>query len=358
LRPITSLAYRLAVFSSLAVLAAGCSTNGTSSVATIPNTMSSPTASQSAYTARQLADNAVKSPARASATTRNGWTSPEIREGNPTLLYWGDFFNNVIWVFEAEGTNPPLKGQITDGVSEPQRLFVDAESNLYATNTGNNTITAYKRESSKPFLTISNGVEGPTGLTVDAEGTVYCANTENQTVTEYPRGQTSPSVTISMPPAANGGVLTPEYLAIDRSDNLYVSYTGGAQLSGVMEFPPGSTTGKDLGIVSGSTNGALALEVDRAGNIIIVDPTSNQIDVFPPGQTTPSEQTAVTAGTPFALSLNRAENVLYATVYNSSSNTFIVQDLDYPNGTMMNYITNVTTDGDEWPIAVSPDTVL
>lgn len=87
----------------------------------------------------------------------------------------------------------------TKGISFPQRLFVDAASNLYATNVGSNTITAYKRHGTKPFLTISNGDEGPTGLTVDAAGTVYCANTQNRTVTEYPKGQTAATLTISMP---------------------------------------------------------------------------------------------------------------------------------------------------------------
>lgn len=134
-----------------------------------------------------------------------------------------------------------------------------------------------------------------------------------------------------------------------------MSYLGGPQLSGVLEFPPGSTTGKDLGLVIGSAD---ALEVDKTGNIIIIDFDSNQIDVFPPGQTTPSNQIPVTAGTPFALSLNGTETVLYATV-ETSSGGFIVQDVAYPSGTTMeNKITNFTTDGDEWPIAVSPDAVL
>jgi hypothetical protein len=344
------------------MLAAGCSTNGTSSVAPVPDGVSSQTTTQGNVSAeRQIAAGLVKPPAGA-ANTQTGWISSDVRDDIRPLIYWGDLFNSTIDVFSAEGTNPTLKGQITNGVSEPQRLFVDAESNLYVTNVGNNTVTAYRRAATKPFLTISNGVLGPTGLTVDAQGTVYCANTQNQTVTEYPAGQTSPSVTISMPQASVNGVtvtLTPQYLAIDRSDNLYVSYTGGPQLSGVLEYSRGSTTGKDLGIAGGSTNGALALEVDKAGNIIVVDPTTNRLDVFPPGQTTPARQIAVTAGTPFALSLNRDETELYATVYEISTNVFIVQDVDYPDGTTMtNKITNVTTDGDEWPISVSPDAVL
>jgi hypothetical protein len=173
---------------------------------------------------------------------------------------------------------------------------------------------------------------------VDAAGTVYCANVGNGTVTEYPQGQTSPSLTIS---------IAAEYLAIDGSDNLYVS-----DGSGVTKFAPGSTTGKRIPLIIGSSG---ALAVDSSGNIIIIDADANMIDVFPAGQKTPSKQIAVTSGVAFGLSLDKAENLIYASV--EAKGGFIVQSLAYPNGTVLvNKLTSVT-DGD-WPIAASPDAVL
>jgi hypothetical protein len=326
------------------MLAAGCSATGTSSVATVPSTANQSTARENALTDRREADGLVRPPAHV-ANTHAGWISPDRRRKHrkPTEIYWGDYVNNTIDIFSAKGTNPPMKGQITSGLSNPERLFVDKALNVYATNIGYGdygNITAYKRGATTPFLTISNGVNRPTGLTVDAAGNVYCANVGNDTVTVYPKGKTSPSLTIPISSS-------PEYLAIDRSDNLYVS-TG---LS-VMEFAPGSTTGKDLGLTIGSPG---ALEVDKAGNIIVIDSSANTIDVFPAGQTTPSKKISVTAGAPFALSLNKAETAVYASV--EVSGGFIVQDVAYPNGTTMaNKITTIT-DGD-WPIAVSPDAVL
>jgi hypothetical protein len=268
-----------------------------------------------------------------------GRISPDLRRRKPALIYWGSFFSSVIYIFSAKGTNPPVKGTITTGVSNPQRLFVDAASNVYATNAGNNTITAYKRGASMPFLTISNSVTNPTGLTVDAAGTVYCANFGANTITEYPKGKNSPSLTIP--------ITSPEYLAIDTSDNLYVSSGNG-----VTEFPPGSTNGQNLGLTIGSPG---ALEVDKAGNIIIIDTSANTIDVFPAGQTTPSKEIAVTAGSPFELSLNKAETTVYASVQVTGG--FIVQVLAYPNGTKLANKITALTDG-EWAITVSPDAVL
>ncbi len=276
-----------------------------------------------------------------SQTTLRGWLSPDARR-KKSLIYWGNYYNSTITVYSAKGTNPPEKGQITTGLSNPERLFIDKSLNVYATNLGNNTITAYKRGATSPFLTISDGVNSPTGLTVDAAGTVYCANVGNNTVTEYPKGQTSPSLTIPM------GSNTPEYLAVDSADNLYVS-AGNV----VMEFPPGSTKGKDLGLVIGAP---WALEVDKSGNIVIIDEAANTIDVFPHGQTQPSKKIAVTAGSAFGLSLNKSETQLLVTV--EVTGGFIVQTLAYPNGTSLtDKIDNSLTVGN-WPIAVSPDAVL
>jgi hypothetical protein len=312
-----SVPYTLAVFSTLGMLAAGCSDTGTSSVATVPSTVSTQT------------------------ITRPGWISPDIQRHKPSLIYWGKFSANTIDIFSANGINPPLKGTITTGVDEPERLFVDAALNVYATNRGNNTITAYKRGATTPFLTITNGVSTPTGLTVDAAGTVYCANVGNDTVTEYPKGQTSPSLTLT------GFSRPPEYLAIDSADKLYVS-TGRR----VIEFGPGSTTGKSLGLTIRSPG---ALEVDKSGNIIVVDKSASTIDVFPARQKMPSKKIAVTAGIPFGISLNFAETAVDVSV--EVSGGFIVQHLAYPNGTTLANKITAATDGD-WPIAVSPDAVL
>jgi hypothetical protein len=320
------------------MLAAGCSSTGTSSVATVPNTASTQTTHGNA-SAERLASEGLVRPATHATNSRPGWISPDAkRHKKSSLIYWGDFDTNTIDIFPAKGVNPKMKGQITTGLDEPERLFVDARGNVYATDLGNDTITAYKPHATKPFLTISNGVSTPTGLTVDSAGTVYCANVGNDTVTEYPKGQLSPSVTLNV---------FGEYLAVDKSDDLYV-----AGATGVTEFAKGTTSGKNLGLTIGSPG---ALEVDKSGNIIVIDDSANTIDVFPAGQVTPSKQIPVTSGSAFALSLNKAENAVYVSV--EVSGGFIVQDVAYPNGTTLKNKLTTISDGD-WPIAVSPDAVL
>jgi hypothetical protein len=267
-----------------------------------------------------------------------GWISPGAK-ANPHVLYWGNFGNDTITIYTLSA-NPKQIGQITDGVDQPERLFVDRSRNLWVTNLGNETIAEYAPGRTKPSLTISSGVANPTGIVVDSAGTVYCANVANDTVTEYPKGQTTPSVTIEMSSA-------PEYLAVDASDNLYASTAYG-----VFEFDAGSSSGSNLGLAVGSAG---AIEVDRAGNIILVDNAAATIDVFPAGQTNPSKQITVGAGAPYSLAFTKSEDKLYVSV-NIASGGFEIQELAYPGGTALK--TKLASGAGDWPIAVNPDAVL
>jgi hypothetical protein len=65
-------------------------------------------------------------PTAHAASARSGWISPDKkRHRKSALVYWGSYDRNTIDIFSAKGTNPPMKGQITSGLSNPERLFVD-----------------------------------------------------------------------------------------------------------------------------------------------------------------------------------------------------------------------------------------
>jgi len=321
----------------LGALAAGCSAAGTSNSPALGT--GRPGAQRPLNDYRTLA-NGRGARSQPNGTKAYGWVSPDAkRKAGKHLFYWGNYDKNTITIFSSIGVNGKQKGQITAGLSNPERLFVDKKFNVYATNLGNDTITAYKPGETSPFLTISNGVSTPTGLTVDAAGTIYCANVGNDTITVYPHGQTSPSLTIP--------VSGPEYLATDAKDNLYAQ--AGLE---VEEFAPGSTTGTNLNLNVGSPG---ALEVDSSGNIIVLDDSADTIDYIPAGQTNPSKKISVTSGFPFALSLSANGKELYVSI-DDNSGQFIVQDVSYPNGSTL--ANKFTTNAGEWPIAISPDNAL
>jgi hypothetical protein len=323
----------ISIFGIFGALVAGCSSSGVPA-ANLAGNPASNLASNSASDFRTLANGHGVVARRPEAKT-GGWLSPDAKKGK-NLIYWGDYDNGTITIYSSKGVNGKEKGQITTGLSEPERLFVDKKGNVYATNIGNDTITAYKPGATSPFLTISSGVVSPTGLTVDAAGTVYCANVGNDTITVYPKGKTSPSLTIPTSGSA-------ESLATDAKDNLYASI--GTE---VEEFAPGSTTGVNLGLPSYPG----ALEVDHSGNLIVN--YGSAIDYFPAGQTEPSKEIDVTAGSPFELSLSGNEKTLYVSV--DAGTPFIIQSVAYPNGTA--FSNKLSTNGGQWPIAVSPDSAL
>lgn len=326
-----SIGRRWAAATLLGALAAGCSAAGTATgpTAGTANSNSTRTVNQN----RTLA-NGFGAPAGLAGSRANGWISPDRKRHKRTLFYWGNYDSSTISVLNSKGK---VKGTITSGLFNPERLFVDSQGSVYATNIGYNgsnkySITGYKKGQTTPFITITDGVNRPTGLTVDAAGTIYCANVGNNTITVYPKGQTTPSLTIDF---------FAEYLATDSKDNLYASG------STVDEFAPGSTQGKNLDLPGGN-----AIEVDHSGNIILVN--GGDIDYYPPGSTTPSKSVPVTGGSVFSLSLSGNNKTLYASV-DTSAGPFVVESVAYPNGSTLT--TKYSGNIGDWPIAASPDDV-
>lgn len=258
------------------------------------------------------------------------------------IIYWGSYNNNSVTIFTSKGINGPELGTITNGISNPERLFVDGGLKLWVTNIGNNTVTAYPAGATSPSITISNGVNSPTGLVVGSNGTVYVANVGNDTVTEYHRGKTKPAVTVSL------GTLSPENLAVDTSNNLYISYLGGTHGTGVIKVPAGQTSGSDLNLNVGDAG---AIEVDKSGNIVLVDGAVPAVDIFPAGQTNPSKSIPITDGSPFEISMNKAETRLYASV--EVGIAFDIETAAYPDGTK--FTDKITQNNQDWPVAISPD---
>jgi hypothetical protein len=267
-----------------------------------------------------------------------GWMSPEAKAGKG-IIYVGSFDSSTITLYSSKHPNGQPIGQITTGLNEPERLFVDKKLNVYATNAGNNTVTAYAPGTTSPLITISSGISTPTGLSVDSAGTVYVANVDNDTVTEYPAGQTSPSITVSFPSA------TPENLANGPSNTLYAS-----TFQGIYTVPAGSSTPTNLGLNIGSPG---ADEVDSQGNIVVLDEDTDNIDFFPAGQTNPTSMEAV-GGFPFEIALSKTAKKVY--VSNLEGSGFIIQEYNLPKGSAP--VTVIPSAGESgWPLAVSPDAV-
>jgi hypothetical protein len=103
---------------------------------------------------------------------------------------------------------------------------------------------------------------------------------------------------------------------LDAADNLYVAYRDQSGAGSIEEFAPNSTNGRILGM---QLSGPQGLQLDRAGNILVVETDSKQVvDIFPPGSTSPSKVMPVDFGVTQVV-LREAEENMYISNFFSVS---------------------------------------
>jgi hypothetical protein len=306
---------------------AGCGGAGTSS-ATVPSTQ--PASSAATVPMREGTTYGVSALLHRAGSTHRAWMSPEAKSGK-NLLYVSSYNEGYVDIYKSKGSNQSPMGTITSGLNGPEGMAVDKKLNLYVTNTGNNTVTVYAPGSLTPSATYSSGLSEPAGVTVGNDGTVYVSNLDNSVV-EYPPGKMTPSITIS--------INFPIAVALDPSNNLYISYLGGVE-----EVPPGSSTGTNLGITLDAPGG---IAIDKQDDIVVADQTLPGVKVYPQGSTQPSS-TFATVDDPNPIAFNKKASQLF--IGDPTHN--VVQVYSYPGETLVNTITTgVNFDAG---VAVSPE---
>jgi hypothetical protein len=221
-----------------------------------------------------------------------------------------------VFVFpETPAQHPIPIGTITDGVTDPWGLFVDAQRNLYVVNEYGNSVEKYKSGALRPSSTYRKHLDRPLYPLVDGAGDVFVSNANNGTVVEYPAGNKSQSIVLQTDGTEADG------MDFDSQGNLYVAYRGGVYGDGIDEFTDGLKRHHSLGMTLGSPQG---LAVDSKGTIIVVDDAPTNIEAFAPGSKTP-EVTITTSEKMTQLVLDKQEDSIYV-----SSVDGIVYRLAYP----------------------------
>ena len=230
-------------------------------------------------------------------------------------IYVADYGKSDVEVY-PQGVNTPAPcRKVKTSVSNPEAIYVDTKGTLYVANYSTSNVTEYAHGGGSPVLTVPTSA-APYDIFVGHDGTLYVAEPALYQVAEYAAGATSPSKTLTISGGAYG-------VATDNHNNLYVSYLSNIDgVSHVEKFPPGSSTGTDLGF---TVPFAGELKLDKANDIVIGDRNDNVIDIFPPGATMPS-RTIATAGKPVYFCLDKTETYLYV------SGQFDAQVFDYQTG--------------------------
>lgn len=177
-----------------------------------------------------------------------------------------------------------MLGEITDGITRAEAVWVDNKGTLYITNSNGSQarILEFRRGSSSPFKTITQGLFTPGAVAVDASGNLYVTDF-GPSVLVYPAGSSLPSETIEIPfqgrtPAAGG-------LAFDRKGSLLVAtFEVEHNVSEVYRITPGSWKITNLNL-EGLTGNALG--TDRAG-YIYDGGNEGTLSIYAPGSKTPA----------------------------------------------------------------------
>ncbi len=224
-------------------------------------------------------------------------------------------------------------GEITNGLTATDGVWVDKKGNVYVANILSNVVE-YKGTGSSPACTYT-GATDPIDETTDAKGNVYVVDFESGYVDEY--AQCSNTIEKRFRAKDVQGA------AVDEKGDLFVAYAGDA----LEEFKRGSTTGTPLLATVGASAGLI---IDKKGDLIADDQKGEILVIAPPYSSSSVTVLASGLSDPFRCALNKNENLLF----NANSGSSTVTVYSYPSGTLEQTVTTGAVEG----VGESPDAVF
>src|SRR5665213_705792 len=195
---------------------------------------------------------------------------PRAAAHTSALLYVAETGASIVFVYDAYARNGKPVSQITQGISLPYNIAVDAQGDVFVSNLGGANVTGYRPGATTPFITYSQGLLSPSGVVAGNDGSLYVASYVGA-------GQSAPGFVTIFPPNSQ----TPSFvvkskkfhqvqaLVLDAQNNLYIGYTSGKATvddvqAGIVELPAGSQKLNATGILVNHFQ-AGGLTIDRAG---------------------------------------------------------------------------------------------
>ena len=225
-----------------------------------------------------------------------------VAVGQDNTMFFTDAGTNQLRVMTSSGPNTPEIG----GLGTPAGVAVDGNDTVYLADQTNNVVVTYGYKSQSQGSVATTPLSGPTGLAVDGTGVLYIADTGNNRIIKIDN-QGNEAVVAS-------GLNAPTWLALDAAGDLY--YTDSGSAGEIIEVPPGDvqpiTIATSIGTIRGlavdaanriyytsysgveiiSTSrgfvpyavqgltGALdGIAVGRAGDVVVAQASSGQVDV-------------------------------------------------------------------------------
>ncbi|MBV8434033.1 MAG: SMP-30/gluconolactonase/LRE family protein [Candidatus Eremiobacteraeota bacterium] len=147
-------------------------------------------------------------------------------------------------------------------------LYAAYEADWYSSAQFGGKVMVFGPGATTPARTILSGVDHPNALALDASENLYVSNPSANAVTVYPAGTTSPSRTIT------AGILHPDAIAFDAAGNLYVANQGlwdgtAFTSSSIAVYAPGGST--PIRILTSEISAPSAMALDDKGNVYVAN---------------------------------------------------------------------------------------
>jgi sugar lactone lactonase YvrE len=201
-------------------------------------------------------------------------TSQSI-QGNYPIVCSGGVATNYIFQYATGTLTVSLGAQfvtteysVGTGLSSSAGVAVDANSNIYVADTGNNAIKEIQVGNGYSIATIATGFSSPSGVAVDSSGNLYVADTGNNAVKQILAAGGYKTVK-----TLGAGFKSPNAVAVDAGGNVYVADTGNNAVKEILAAG-GYTTVKALG--SGFLK-PTGVAVDAHEDVFVADNGNNAV---------------------------------------------------------------------------------
>jgi DNA-binding beta-propeller fold protein YncE len=250
-------------------------------------------------------------------------TSTPAKYGGLDDLYVADYDSGTVFLLKNGGFTPD--GSITNGISGPWAVTLDATGNLYVANATGYSVTEYAPGTSTPSFTYSFGMISPRAIAVDAQGHLFVSDFSGYNgpgrISEYP--QESNQILASCNVSGLFGA------AVDSSGDVFVGYNSQRTGGHIEEFV-GGLKGCSPTPLGANVEYATGMVLDRKNNLIVGAAHANLIDVIPPPYSKISRYLHSDGGAPLFVSIGKSNKHVYASIGRFYHSYVLV--IDYATG--------------------------
>lgn len=251
----------------------------------------------------------------ATRTITDGLSSPDaMLVDSQSNLYVANYYGRSTgqpngWIVQyAPGSSSPAR-TIDDGIDHPNAIAIDSQQNVFVSNAGSNAVTIYGIGATTPNRTITDAIENPSALLIDPSDELLVANQGHWNGGSF----TGSSIAVYAPNASTpamriiGGVASPVALALDGANVLYVAnappnYSGAGSIS---EYAAGSST--LLRRITKGIDQPSAMLFDSKGDLYVLNKRGagiGSVTVYAPRKTTPERTIATDLCAPQSIVLS------------------------------------------------------